>query len=100
MTQLTQTQRRSPAFNLAGVTLAAAMLVGIGGIVGARVQTIVDETARATAAEQAKWQAYGEDWERRYRAQQGAGYLSPHDKVVLQAAKEWEIRYRAMYPNS
>ena len=100
MTHLTQTQRRSPAFNLAGVTLAAAMLVGIGGIVGARVQTIVDETARATAAEQAKWQAYGEDWERRYRAQQGAGYLSQHDKVVLKAAKEWEIRYRAMYPNS
>ena len=32
--------------------------------------------------------------------QRGAGYVSPHDKIVLKAAKEWEIRYRAMYPNS
>jgi cell division protein FtsN len=97
MTQLVQTQRRNPALTLASVAVAAALFVGVVGI-GA--QAIVQEDAKAKAAYQAKWAAYGAAWEWRYRAQRGAGYVSPHDKVVLKAAKEWEIRYRAMYPNS
>ena len=97
MTQLTQTQRRNPALTFAGVAVAAALLVGV---VGAGVQAIAQHEAAAKAAYEAKWAAYGADWERRYRAQRGAGYVSPHDKVVLKAAKEWEVRYRAMYPNS
>ena len=76
--------------------MAAALFVGV---VGTGVQAIVQEDAKAKAAYQAKWAAYGAAWERRYRAQHGAGYVSPHDKVVLKAAKEWEIRYRAMYPS-
>ena len=97
MTQITQTQRRIPALTLAGLTMAGAMLVGV---VGVGVQAIAQEGAKAKVAEQAKWAAYGSAWEKRYRSQQGVGYLSPHDKVVLQAAKDWEVRYRAMYPES
>ena len=47
-----------------------------------------------------KFAAYGAAWERQYRAERGAGYASPHDKIVLKAAKEWEVRYHAMYPGS
>jgi hypothetical protein len=97
MAQLTQTQRRSPALTFAALTVAAALFVGA---VGAGVQVIAQNDATAKAAYQAKWAAYGAAWERRYRAERGAGYVSPHDKVVLEAAKDWEIRYRAMYPNS
>ena len=99
MTQLVQTQRqrRSPALTLAAVTVAAAVFVGV---VGTGVQAIVQDDAKAKAAYQAKYAAYGAAWERKYRAERGAGYVSPHDKIVLKAAKEWEIRYRAMYPNS
>ena len=97
MAQLTQTQRRSPALTLAGITVAAAVFVGVAGT---GVQVIAQHEAAAKAAYEAKWAAYGADWERRYRAQRGAGYVSPHDKIVLKAAKEWEVRYRAMYPNS
>jgi len=99
MTQLTQTQgqRRIPALTLAGVTMAAALLVGV---VGTGIQAIAQESARAKAAEQAKWTAYGQAWEKRYRAQQGVGYLSPRDKAVLKQAQEWEVRYRTMYPES
>jgi hypothetical protein len=97
MAQLTQTQRRNPALTLAGITVAAAVFVGV---VGTGVQVIAQHEATAKAAYEAKWAAYGADWERRYRAQRGAGYVSPHDKIVLKAAMEWEVRYRAMYPNS
>ena len=97
MTQLVQTQRRSPALAFAGIAVAAALLVGA---VGAGVQVVVQNDAAAKAAYEAKFTEYGRAWERRYRAERGAGYASPHDKIVLQAAKEWEIRYRAMYPNS
>ena len=97
MAQLTQTQRRNPALTFAGLTVAAALFVGV---VGAGSQVIAQNDAAAKAASQAKWNAYGAAWERRYRAERGAGYVSPKVKVVLDAAKQWEIRYRAMYPNS
>ena len=97
MAQLAQTQRRNPALTFAGLTVAAALLVGA---VGAGVQVVVQNDATAKAAYEAKFTEYGRAWERQYRAQRGAGYVSPHDKIVLKAAKEWEIRYRAMYPNS
>lgn len=97
VTEIVQTQRRIPALTLAGVTMAAALLVGI---VGTGVQSIVQDAARAKAAEQAKWAAYGAAWEQRYRAERGLDYISPHDKAVLKAAQEWEVRYRAMYPAS
>ena len=104
MTELTQTQRRNPSTLLIGVALAAAMLGGIvGGLVGTGVQTFVDravaDQARAAAAEQAKWDAYGAEWERLHREQRSR-YLSPRDQAVLEAAKEWEARQREMYPLS
>jgi len=97
MAQLTQTQRRPIALKFAGVTVAAALLVGAVGI---GVQVIAQNDARAKAAYEAKFAAYGAAWERQYRAERGAGYASPHDKIVLKAAKEWEVRYHAMYPGS
>jgi hypothetical protein len=97
MTQLTQTQGRPFALKVAGVAVAAALLVGA---VGAGVQVSAQNEATAKAAFDAKWAAYGAAWERTYRAEQGAGYVSPHDKVVLKAAQDWESRYRAMYPGS
>jgi len=97
MTQLTQTQRRNPALTLAGITVAAALAIGV---VGTGVQVVSQNAAAAKAAYEAKFTEYGRAWERTYRAQRGAGYVSPHDKVVLDAAKAWEVRYRAMYPNS
>jgi hypothetical protein len=100
MTTLSQTQRRIPASMIARATLAVALLAGVGGIgglVGARVQATAYDAANAKAAQDAKWGAYGADWERRYRAQQGQ-QLTPRDEAVLKAAQEWEVRYRAMYP--
>ena len=102
VTELTQTQRRNPSNLLIGVALAAAMVGGIvGGLVGTNVQTLVErataEQIRAAAAEQAKWDAYGAEWERLHREQRGR-YLSPHDQAILKAAQEWEARQRQMYP--
>ena len=102
MTELTQPQRRSPSAPLIAVALAASMLGGIvGGLVGTGVQTLVErvtaDQARAAAAEQAKWDAYGADWERLHREQRSR-YLSPHDQAVLDQAREWEARQRQMYP--
>ena len=104
MTELTQTQRRSPSTALIGVALAASMLGGIvGGLVGTGVQTLAEraaaDQARAAAAEQAKWDAYGAEWERLNREQRSR-YLSPRDQAVLEAAQEWEARQRQMYPIS
>jgi hypothetical protein len=96
MAQLTQTQKRNPGLTIAGLTVAAALFVGV---VGTGAQVIAHNDAAAKAASQAKWNAYGAAWERQYQAQRGAGYVSPKVKVVLDAAKEWEARYRAMYPN-
>jgi hypothetical protein len=107
MTQISQAQRRSPALAIAGVAIAASMLGGIvGGIVGPRVQAMVQDAANAqaaaaalaTAAEQAKWDAYGAEWLRLNQAQQSR-YLTTHDQAVLKAAQDWEARYRQMYPN-
>ena len=97
MAQLTQTQKRNPALTFAGLTVAAALFVGV---VGTGAQVIAQNDAAAKAANQAKWNAYGAAWERQYRAQRGAGYVASEVKVVLDAAKGWEVRYRAMYPNS
>ena len=104
MTELTQTQRRSPSTLLIAVALAASMLGGIvGGLVGTGVQTLVERATadqiRAAAAEQAKWDAYGVAWERLHREQRSR-YLSAQDQAVLQAAQEWEARQRQMYPIS
>jgi hypothetical protein len=104
MTELTQTKRTNPSTVLVAVALAASMLGGIvGSLVGTGVQTLVDrvaaEQARAAAAEQAKWDAYGAEWERLHREQRSR-YLSPHDQAVLEAAQEWEARQRQMYPLS
>jgi hypothetical protein len=104
MTELTQTQRRNPSTVLIGVALAASMLGGIvGGLIGTGVQSLVErvtaEQARAAAAEQAKWDVYGAEWERLHREQRSR-YLSPRDQAVLEAAREWEARQRQMYPIS
>jgi hypothetical protein len=79
-------------------TFLDSVAAGDSRVTGAQV--IAQNEATAKAANAAKYAAYGAAWERRYRAERGAGYVSPHDKVVLKAAKDWEIRYRAMYPNS
>ena len=105
MAQLTQTQRRNPTLALAGVAIAASMLGAVVGgvVVGTRVQAIADgaaaQQAQAAAAEQAKWNAYGAEWQRLNEAQQSR-YLSTRDSAVLKAAQEWEARQRQMYPNS
>lgn len=104
MTELTQPARRSPSTVLIGVALAASLLGGIvGGLVGTGVQTLVErvtaDQARAAAAEQAKWDAYGAEWERLHREQRSR-YLSPHDQAVIEQAREWEARQRQMYPIS
>ena len=97
MTTLNQTQRPTPALPFAGLTLAIALLAGIGGIVGLRIQAISQETAAAQAAHAAKLDAYGAEWERVRRLQQPR-YTSAHDQAVLKAAQEWEARYRVIYP--
>ena len=103
MTQLTQTRPNDRGLMLASVALAASLLGGIvGGVVVPRVESIVQSTidanaARAAAAEQAKWDAYGADWLRLNQATQSR-YPTVHDQAVLKAAQEWEARYRQMYP--
>ncbi len=97
MTELSQTQRKNPSFTIAGVAFAALLL---GGIVGNRVEAVVQgaaaDAARAAAVEEAKWDAYGAAWQRRYSQQNG--FETSHDRAVLLAAQEWEARYRQMYP--
>lgn len=75
MTQLVQTQLRIPTRTIAGVALAAALA---GGILGSGLQAL----SRGATTDG-----------------RGGG-LSARDLVVLQAAQEWETRYRQMYPNS
>jgi hypothetical protein len=104
MTELTQAQRKNPSTLLIGAALAASILGGIvGGLVGTSAQTLVEraaaDQARAAAAEQAKWDAYGAEWERLHREQRSR-YLSSRDQAVLEAAREWEARQREMYPIS
>ena len=72
VTELTQTQRKSPSTALIGVALAASMLGGIvGGLVGTacgRWSNVPPPSeVRAAAAEQAKWNPYGAKWERLHR---------------------------------
>jgi len=105
MTQLTQTRPNHRGLMLASVALAASLLGGIvGGVVVPRVESIVQSTidanaARAAAAEQAKWDAYGADWLRLNQATQSR-YPTVHDQAVLKAAQDWEARYRQMYPTT
>jgi hypothetical protein len=105
MTQLTQTRPNDRNLMLATVALAASLLGGtVGGVVVPRVEAIVQsaidaQAARAAAAEQAKWDAYGAEWLRLNQAQQSR-YPSTHDQAVLKAAQEWEARQRQMYPTS
>ena len=61
------------------------------------MQAFVQRAAAEQVAEQAKWDAYGADWERR-QLEQRSRYLSPRDQAVLEAAQQWEARYREMYP--
>ena len=66
-------QRRTTISNpLIGLALAASLLGGVAGgaiavAVPAVIQARADSEAAAGAAERAKWQKYGEDWESRYR---------------------------------
>ena len=105
MTQLTQTRPNERGLMLASVALAASLLGGIvGGVVVPRVETIIQSTidanaAKATAVEQAKWDAYGADWLRLNQATQSR-YPTVHDQAVLKAAQDWETRYRQMYPTT
>jgi hypothetical protein len=56
---------------LIGLALAASLLGGIaGGAVAVAVPTVIQARAddeSAQAAEKAKWQQYGQEWETRYR---------------------------------
>ena len=73
MTQLTQTQVRYPTRAIAAIALLASLA---GGVVGSSLQAL----SHASAG--------------------GAPVVSSHDQAVLQAAREWEARYRQMYPSS
>ena len=77
MTQLAQTPVQSsisfPARVVVGIALAAAL---VGGILGGTFQAL------------------------NHPSTAGAPTVSARDQVVLQAAQEWEARYRQMYPNS
>ncbi len=100
MTQLTQAQPRTSASILIAVALAASIFGAIvGGLVGTGVQVLVQRTTAEQVAEQAKWDAYGADWQGRQHEQRSR-YLSPRDQAVLEAAQQWEARYREMYPGS
>jgi hypothetical protein len=105
MTQLTQTRPNDRGLMLAGVALTASLLGGIvGGVVIPRVESIVQSNidanaAKASAVEQAKWDAYGADWLRLNQATQSR-YPTANDQAVLKAAQDWEARYRQMYPTT
>ena len=77
MTQIAQTPARTsvsfPARTVAGIALAAAL---VGGILGGALQALNHPTTS------------------------GGSTVSPRDAVVLQAAQDWEARYREMYPSS
>ncbi len=67
MTSLAQ-QRQTITTPLVGLALAASVLGGIvGGALAIAVPAVVDARADAEAAEHAKWQKYGQEWEARYR---------------------------------
>jgi hypothetical protein len=63
-------QRRNAVANpLVALALAASLFGGIAGaaVVAVTVPAVIDARAAAEAAEQAKWAEYGKDWEDRYR---------------------------------
>ncbi|HUP53948.1 MAG TPA: hypothetical protein VM408_00450 [Methylomirabilota bacterium] len=102
MTQLTQTQQRTPIVALAAVAIAASMLGGIvGGLVGPRVQALVEsaaiERAQAVAVRDQAVLKSAQEWEARQR-QMYPATLTAHDQAVLKSAQEWEARQRQMYP--
>jgi hypothetical protein len=73
VTQLTRTQISAPSRTLGGVALAAALL---GGVAGGAIQAIS------------------------HAPTSGGPTISARDQALLQAGREWEERYRQMYPNS
>jgi hypothetical protein len=70
MAELVQ-QRKTIAAPAVSMTLALALLGGIaGGAVAIAVPAVIEARAdgdAARAAEREKWLAYGRDWEARYR---------------------------------
>jgi hypothetical protein len=95
MTQLSQTQRRTPTVGLAGLALAAAMLGGIvGGVVGIRAQSITQDAGAAQAVNVSHPASVGQP----VNKAQDDLYISPRDQGVLKAAQDWEARERQMYP--
>ena len=74
MTQLSHAQPRTFTGLIAAVALAAALL---GGIVGSGVVALLGSSANAPAP-----------------------VVAPATRGVIQAANDWETRYRQMYPES
>ena len=70
MTTIAQ-RRTTVATPVLGLALAASLLGGIaGGAVAIAVPAVIQAQAdddAAQVAERAKWQKYGQEWERRYR---------------------------------
>jgi hypothetical protein len=67
MTSLVQ-QRQTITTPLVGLALAASVLGGIvGGAFAIAVPAVIDARTDAQAAETAKWQKHGQEWEARYR---------------------------------
>ena len=76
MTTLDQTQRRVPSSPITRLVLAGTLVAGIAGLGAAGLvgSGLLDGRS--------------------------GGELSPRDQAVLQAARDWEARYRQMYPGS
>jgi len=63
-------QRRNTVANpFVALALAASLFGGIAGaaVVAVAVPAVIEARATAEAAEQLKWAEYGKDWEGRYR---------------------------------
>jgi hypothetical protein len=71
VSQLVQTRASVPARTVASIALAAAL---IGGVVGGAVQALS------------------------HASPGGAPIVSARDQLVLQAAHDWQARYRQMFP--
>jgi hypothetical protein len=69
---LAQTQYRVPDRMVAGIALAAAIF---GVLLGSSLQAT-------------------------YQGPASAPTLAPREHAVLEAAREWEVRYRQMHPGS
>ena len=108
MTEIARTNGRTNQAGFAGHALAIALIAGVaGGVVGALIAGTGHQAAQTgglalsalvapkVVALDPKWVEYGRNWEIRYRAM----YPVILDPKWVEYGRNWESQYRAQHPS-